>query len=313
VLQGMLALVEALFLVALQGLLAVLLLPIFCVMYAVSKWWWMEFCTACAWTARLGARVLLWVMDITVPQPAIDLWRSWVARRLRVIVVFPHTSLWDSFLQIVISVAYDLPGFAVAHACWEHHWIVGPFLRLCGGGGGGGILFVQPHVDGGQGGATRQITSQLLQATRNGASEGLLGGFVFWISPTGGRVPREWRSGFYHVGLATGASFAVGGIDYETRTFCLHPELVNPRRLLERDRSIEQVTKDLVPRFCSITPLNPLLSFPPPSRHLKCMPTVVPNWVLCDLAASVALLALGLLSYCLWKSFDALSCLGGPL
>lgn len=302
---------KVIFRVALQGLMALVFLPLFCIMYGVEKWLSVYFREACAWATRWTARAVLYVLDITVPQQTIDLWRSWVERRLRIIVLFPHSSLWDSFLQIVIAVAYDLPGFGMAHACWEKHWIVGPFLRLCGGGS---ILFVHPRVDGGQGGATLRVTEQLLLATADGSGlpEGLSKGFVFWISPTGGRIPRPWRSGFYQIGLNTGASFATGGIDYHTRTFCLHSALI-PYLSGYRDLSKEEVTEDLVPRFCSITPLNPLLSFPDKSQFLDRMPRMTPDWLLYTHVYCGLCLALAVVGFCLQNLFDAVSSLRGPL
>lgn len=188
-------------------------------------------------TPFLG-RCILWLLGMDVPKDTVTTLHTWIQEKRKVVILFPHSSIWDSFYQIVFATAYKCPGFAVGHECWEHHPIVGPFLRY------NGIIFVNPKIDGDMFGTTQQVIDRLKKEED---------GFLLWISPTGGRVNRPWRTGYKFIAEATGAYLAVAGVDYEHHQIQVSPLLSH----IEYNSPYEVTSI-----FASIVPLHPDLSYP---------------------------------------------------
>jgi 1-acyl-sn-glycerol-3-phosphate acyltransferase len=217
-----------------------------------SLLWWM--CSVCGmvWTvwqtrAMWGAllcRCILGCLGMHVLEDTKVRLQKYIRNKERLVCIFPHTSCWDTFYLIIFSKAYNLPSAGIAHACWEHTPVIGTLLRWAG------LVFVHPRIDGGSGGATQQIIDHLRPRMNEG--------FMFWISPTGGRVCRPWRSGYLHVARALDARIVVIGIDYLFRDFVITTQDPWP---------VRGVVDEVVPMYLrmdwdEITPLHMDLSYP---------------------------------------------------
>jgi 1-acyl-sn-glycerol-3-phosphate acyltransferase len=119
-----------------------------------------------------------------------------------IVIVYPHTSNWDTPLGLLAKWALDLRFRWVAKDTLFRGLIgqtLGRLLRACGGEP------IERHV---QTGAIERLAQRIRQAD------------WYWLvlTPEGTRSYRDhWRSGFYHIALAANVPVGLGYIDYGSR------------------------------------------------------------------------------------------------
>jgi len=193
---------------------------------------------------RWICRFLLFLSGITEIGSIAKSWKNLLDNRKKIVVIFPHTSLWDSAFFIIVSLAYELPMSALLHHNWIDMPIVGWFLKQTH------FIPILPQIDGGQGGLVMQVSNVLNKRTD---------GFVLFVSPTGQRTKREWRTGFYQIAKHTGAKIIIAGLDYLRHEMRFNEEEFDPSIL-----SYEELTAQISPYFKAFTPLYPEESLPQP-------------------------------------------------
>jgi 1-acyl-sn-glycerol-3-phosphate acyltransferase len=119
-----------------------------------------------------------------------------------IVIVYPHTSNWDMPYGLISKWVMDVPFRWLVKASYFRGltgMLVGPLFRYWGG---------IPVERGGKAGATEQLARHLHESE------------PFWlvIAPEGTRSYRShWRSGFYHLALASRLPVGLAYIDYATR------------------------------------------------------------------------------------------------
>jgi 1-acyl-sn-glycerol-3-phosphate acyltransferase len=120
-----------------------------------------------------------------------------------VVIVYPHTSNWDTVIALLTRVAVDEPvRWLGKEALFKgiSGAILGPILRATG---------CEPIERSASTGAIQRIVERMSESD------------WYWLglAPEGTRSFRErWRSGFYHIALAAKVPVLVVGLDYPSKT-----------------------------------------------------------------------------------------------
>jgi 1-acyl-sn-glycerol-3-phosphate acyltransferase len=148
--------------------------------------------------ATLFFQFLYYLCPIT---GSFQLWQLLInANKNKNVVVFSHSSKWDSWFFLVLQLAFDLRVTGFCYYTFFKIPILGSILTKAG------LIPVQPKRYGGKGGMTQTVID-MLNARDNG--------FVFLVSPQGGISKAEWEKGFYTIAKATNAKIHLIGLDYE--------------------------------------------------------------------------------------------------
>lgn len=119
----------------------------------------------------------------------------------------PHTSNYDGLITMLGTMATDIPFRFIAKKELFEGWKGGFFRRL------GGI-----PID-------RKSPGGLIEKMANLFKEHE--GLILVMSPEGTRTYTEyWKSGFYRVALKAGVPVGLGFMDYKTKVFGIHDELI---------------------------------------------------------------------------------------
>jgi len=149
-------------------------------------------------------RFILWILGWT-PSPGLLEAHQLVADGRKYIGMTPHTSHMDAVLGCLFRLGYDAMFFKnMLIAKWYDCWYIKPFTNYLG------FVPAYPAYDGQQGGTVTKIAQFMNQKYLNQ-------GWMIGMSPSGSIHPRRWKSGFFHLAKATGATLCVTGLDYKKK------------------------------------------------------------------------------------------------
>lgn len=136
--------------------------------------------------------MILWLFGYKIDKSVIDALKS------QKIVIFPHTSLFESFIALIAFIQIDRTNISfLVTSYYYDNKIIGPILRKFGGirvGNSGGLV---------------NDTINYLKDNKNK---------VLLLSPEGSLSYKEWKSGFYYIAKELQIPIVVGGIDFYTHT-----------------------------------------------------------------------------------------------
>ena len=118
------------------------------------------------------------------------------------VVVFPHSSKWESFWYIVYHASRGTKACALCYHEFFQKPVLGAWLRFTG------MISVHPARYGGAQSSTQQVIDMLNDPKR------YPNGFMFMISPQGGINADSWKSGYYAIAKGTNAKMIIFGVDY---------------------------------------------------------------------------------------------------
>lgn len=185
-------------------------------------------------------------------------------RKEKLVLVFPHSSKWESFWYVVYHAATGKKACALCYYSFFNIPIIGKWLKNVG------LIPVYPKAYGGPGSAVESIVT-ILNDTTNYPN-----GFVFAISPQGGINAAEWKSGYYAIARATGAQIVVFGLDYATHSVAYIDKRFKPeeyKKCVKDDDDNEEAERQLCEteiknHITHFMPARPNAILPPP-RFLK--------------------------------------------
>lgn len=189
------------------------------------------------------------------------------------IVLFPHTSYWDTIFYLLNSAAF--PHLFQSTYALLHSGLYDQCPRLFTHLGMLRATRAEDH----HGGLVANITAQLQAKSDT---------FRLFLSPEGKLTATPWRTGYYHMAriLGTNCHVMVAGLCYEQKRIVVVGE---PQPI--GDRTLDDVQQKLQQDMGQIVPLYPQHSFTPVRAHAP------HNVGVCDrvlLTSHVASLSLGL-------------------
>lgn len=190
-------------------------------------------CAVIYWNTHV-AKFLLYIVGW---KPLPEYMKHILRKHDRLVMVYPHTSYWDTAWMLVYRLAYpDVLSDLVFLIRPDFLYIplFGSFLKAMGGVGASSIKTKN-------GGRTRDIINTLNSRKR----------FHLAISPKGTIKKKDWRSGYYHIAKGTNALINVVGYDYRKGTVTMYAPQNENTTLLERkelEPSLQHTMRQLIQR-----------------------------------------------------------------
>tara|TARA_R100000750_G_C2332495_1_gene90694 strand:- start:126 stop:740 length:615 start_codon:yes stop_codon:yes gene_type:complete len=174
-------------------------------------------CAILYWN-KYAAKILLHVVGW---KPLPEYMKYLLRKHDKLVMIYPHTSYWDSIWMLVYRIAYpdvlsDLV-FLIRPDFLDIP-LLGSFLKAMGGVGASSIKTKN-------GGRTQDIVNSLNDKKR----------FHLAISPKGTIKKRDWRSGYYYIAKGTDALVTAVGYDYVKGIVEIYSPQNENTKLLEKN------------------------------------------------------------------------------
>lgn len=207
----------------------------------------------------------------------------------KLVVIYPHTSHYDFFLYTLYAIT-DRTLFSRSKVLINPRFmnipIMGNIAHMLGG-----IKSSSRRTK--KGGKTKCIIESL-----NKMEE-----FIFLISPKGSIDPYEWRSGYYHIALGTGAEIVVAGFDFKKREF-VYKEPFDPNGMTIEEVEVKAMNdlRDIYPCHPRYVEYPTTFSRDDPSVQLTEIWRIILFYFFIVVLVLIFLLLLLLVIYCIYKA-----------